>query len=101
MSLRIALLAVLAVLVLPASAHASLLRVSVLVHGPGKIGGHLTCESTVGTSGTKSCGTVEVGSADEVVSPFAADPARRRSRSPKGATRCAPARPTRPATRAR
>ncbi|WP_028065572.1 hypothetical protein [Solirubrobacter soli] len=53
-------------------AQASELRVTVLVHGPGKISGALSCESTVGTAQTKNCGTYDVGYKDEASSSAAA-----------------------------
>jgi hypothetical protein len=75
LSLRIALLAVLACLVaLPASADASQLRISVFIKGPGKITSNMsnpTCESTGGTGPAKLCGLYQIGIADEASSPWA------------------------------
>ena len=73
--MRIGLLALLAcLLVLPASAQASELRVTVVIHGPGKVTGNnfADCVSTVGNSASKICGTFTVGQADTESSTFAA-----------------------------
>jgi len=61
-------------LVLPASAHASSLRVTVVIHGPGKVTGtgNFACDSTVGNTDSKICGTISVGTTDEVSSTYAA-----------------------------
>jgi hypothetical protein len=52
-------------------AQASELRVTVLVHGPGKIEGALDCTSTVGNAATKSCGLYTTGYDDEASSSVA------------------------------
>jgi hypothetical protein len=62
----------LGIAVLPASAHASQMRITVLVHGPGSISGPLSCTSTVGNSDVKSCGLYTIGIANEASSNYAA-----------------------------
>ncbi|HEY6887903.1 MAG TPA: hypothetical protein VI300_08995, partial [Solirubrobacter sp.] len=66
----------LGIAVLPASAHASLMKVTVLVHGPGSISSNLqgypVCTSTVGNASLKSCGIYEIGSANEASSNYVA-----------------------------
>src|ERR1044071_5475617 len=70
------LVCLLGIAVLPATAHASLMKVTVIVHGPGSISSNLqgypVCTSTVGNSGAKSCGTYEIGSASEASSNYVA-----------------------------
>ena len=86
MSMRIGLLALLAgLLVLPASAHASSLRVTVVIHGPGMVTGNNfpDCVSTAGNAGSKVCGTITVGVADENSSTYAALQTPRSRTSPR------------------
>ena len=89
MSMRIGLLALLAcLLVLPASAHASSLRVTVVIHGPGMVTGNNfpDCVSTAGNAGSKVCGTITVGVADENSSTYAAFTATANATQPNKST---------------
>jgi hypothetical protein len=52
----------------PVAAHASEARVTVLIHGPGRVGGALECASNVGNTATKSCGLYTTGSVKDPTS---------------------------------